>query len=163
MPKKYNVYVINVLLALVVSLIVNFSYILAIRQQEYRDQYDPEDETAHSGTLNISKDGYGYVVCDRHSDIEADSTAKSDSIYVTWRQIDRLGLQDGNEMTVLARSPRVEGGNKVLAFVKEVDGQTFDYAAAYNRPSDNILFGLQFGYYFLLTFIMLLIMTLGGA
>jgi sensor histidine kinase YesM len=162
-PKKYNVYVINVLLALVVSLIVNFSYILAIRQQEYRDQYNSEDETAHSGTFHISKDGYGYIVCESHSDIEADSTANSDSIYVTRWQINRLGLQNGSRMTVLARSPRVEGGNKVLAFVKEVDGQTFDYAAAYNRPSDDLLFGLQFAYYFLLTLILLLIMTLGGA
>jgi sensor histidine kinase YesM len=152
-----------VLLALVVSLIVNFSYVLAIRQQEYRDQYDPEDETTHSGILNISKDGYGYIVCEEHSTVEADIETEADSIYVTTWQINRLGLQNGSNMTVMARSPRVEGGNKVLAFVKEKDGQTFDYAAVYNRPSDNRLFGLQHAYYFLLTFILLSIMTLGGA
>jgi sensor histidine kinase YesM len=163
MPRKYNVYVINVLLALVISLVVNFSYILAIRQQEYRDQYDPEDETIHSGTLSISKDGYGYIVCEEHSTAEADRGTALDSVYVTLWQINRLGLQNGSRMTVMARSPRVEGGNKVLAFVNEVDGRTFDYAAAYNRPSDNILFGLQLVYYFFLAFILLSIMTLGGA
>ncbi|MDR0907293.1 MAG: histidine kinase [Rikenellaceae bacterium] len=155
MAKKYNVYVINALLAVVVSLVVNFSYILAIRQQEYRDQNDPNEETLHSGTLHISKDGYAYIV--------GEAETPKDSIYVTWWQINRLGLTDGSRMTVMARESRVEGGNKVLAFVKEIDGQTFDYAAAYNRPSDNLLFGLQFAYYLLLTFVLLSIMTLGGA
>jgi signal transduction histidine kinase len=163
MPKKYNVYVINVLLALVVSLIVNFSYVLAIRQQEYRDQNDPSEETTHSGILNISKDGYGYIVCREHSNPETDNSPALDSIYVTWWQINRLGLENGSEMTVLARPSRLAGGNKVLAFVKEKDGQPFDYPAAYNRPSDNRLFGLQFAYYFFVTFVLLLIMTLGSA
>jgi hypothetical protein len=169
MPKKYNVYVINGLLALVISLVVNFSYLLAIRQQEYSNQLNPAVETIHKGVLSVSKDGYGYIVCEEHSIEKRFPTGNSeiataDSIYVVWWQVERLGLPSGTKMTVTARPSRVRGGNKVLAIVKEVDGKPFDYyAVAYNRPTDNLLFGLQFAYFFFVAFILLSIMTLGGA
>lgn len=161
-PRKYNVYLINILLALVISLVVNFSYLLAIRQQEFAYQSDPEDETIHKGVLHVSKDGYGYVVCDEHELATETDVPVCDSIYVSWRQISKLELDDGSVMTVTARSSRLPGGNKVLAAIRETDGIPFDYGAAYSRPGNNLLFGFQFGYFFLLAAVLLSIMTAGA-
>lgn len=161
-PRKHNVYLINTLLALVISLVVNFSYLLAIRQQEFGYQTEPEDETVHKGILHVSKDGYGYIVCDEH-DLATEAAAPAyDSIYVSWRQISKLELKNGSTMTVTARPSRWPDGNKVLAEVSEIDGIPFDYGAAYSRPGNNLLFGFQFGYFFLLAAVLLSIMTAGA-
>ncbi len=69
-PKKYNTVIINILLAIVACGVVNFSYLLAIREQDDRDRrmsgWLPEGEdTPHTGRLHVSKDGYGYILCDR--------------------------------------------------------------------------------------------------
>ncbi len=163
LPRKYNAVAINVLLALVISLVINFSYLLAIREQDRRDfgtpHWLPEGgmESPHKGTLHISKDGYGYVICEGYHD-----EGHSDSIYVNAGMIRRLGLVEGSTLTVVARDSQTPGANRFLWKVLEVDGQPFDYGALYNRPSDNLVMGLQFGYYFLFALILLCIMTVGG-
>lgn len=162
-PRKYNVHLINILLALVISLVVNFSYLLAIRQQEFGYQpQDARDETVQKGILHLSKDGYGYIICGEDGDVQESAAAQCDSIYVSWRQISKLELTNGSVMTVTSRPSRIEGGNRVLTVVREVDGKPFDYGAAYSRPSNNLLFGLHFGYYFFLAAILLSIMTIGA-
>ncbi len=70
LPKRYNTVVINILLAVVGCLVINFSYLLAIREQDDRDlrmsAWLPEGEdTPHSGVLHISKDG--YIICNEVS------------------------------------------------------------------------------------------------
>lgn len=212
-PKKYNAIVIDILLALAISLIVNFSYLLAVRQQDFTARDAPNEMTSHEGVLHVSRDGYGYVICEREFPAGWDGSAatdgmtatdtvtatdgmtatntvaatdavdgrdnpdgvattgglpdsiaypQSDSIYVSSRNITRLELRDGSRMTVMARASRYPNGNSVLAFVQKVDGAPFDYAAAYNRPGDGLLFGLQGGYYFVMSLILLLIMTAGA-
>jgi hypothetical protein len=202
--KKQRTIVINTLLAVVVSLIINFSYLLAVRQNDYMYLADDPYQTLHSGTLHMSKDGYGYIVCGRHTNgatgmdslvgtapasnslatgsgapeslaaidsltadnPAADTLARSclaaDSIYVSWRDVSRLRLRDGDHMTVIPRPSRQDGGNPMLAVVKEVNGLPFDYRAVYNRPADNKLFALQFGYFFLVALALLFIMTIGA-
>ncbi len=150
--KKHNIIIINVLLALVVSLVINFSYLLAIRQQDYNYLREEADDAPHTGVLQVTKDGFGYIVC-------RDNT---DSIYVSWRNISRLQLSQGDTLTVLSRPSRHEGGNPMLALVRQVNGREFDYGAVYNRPSDTTLFGLQFGYYFLVALALLFIVTVGA-
>lgn len=166
LPRVYNTIVINTLLAVVASLVINFSYLLAIRQQDYMYQIEEAEQTLYTGTLHISKDGYGYIICREHITPELDTLAhvglSGDSIYVAMRNISMLELREGSRMSVLARPSRLAGGNKVLAVVKEVDGVPFDYRAVYNRPRDNLLFGLQFGYYFVAALVLLFIMTAGA-
>ena len=163
LPKKYNAVAVNVLLALVISLVINFSYLLAIREQDRRDfgtpHWQPEggQETPHKGTLHLSKDGYGYVICEGYHD-----EGHNDSIYVNAGVIRRLGLLDGNTLTVVARDSQTPGANRFLWKVLEVDGTPFDYGTIYNRPSDNLVLGLQFGYYFLFALVLLCMMTVGG-
>jgi hypothetical protein len=177
--KKQSTAVINVLMAIGVSLIINFSYLLAIRQQDYGSLTDDPYQTPFSGTLHVSKDGYGYIIREKsaRADAVADTLAPGnsavidspttdslavDSVYVSWRNITRLRLSDGDHMTVIPRPSRQEGGNPMLAMVQEVNGRTFDYRAVYNTTSDNLLFGLQFGYFFLLALVFLFTMTTGA-
>ncbi len=163
LPKKYNAVAINVLLALVISLVINFSYLLAIREQDKRDFGTPHwlpeggQETPHKGTLHVAKDGYGYVICEGYHD-----EGHGDSIYVNAGVIRRLNLMDGSMLTVTARDSQTPGANRFLWKVLEVNGEPFDYGALYNRPSNNLVMALQFGYYFLFALILLCIMTVGG-
>ncbi len=173
LPKKYNNIVINVLLAVVASLVINFSYLLAIRQQDFTPPEETGD-TLYCGILHVSKDGYGYIVTDIPAvadtlaqddslcDTLARNTPARDSIYLSFYNIRRLELIEGSHMSVLARPSRIPGGSKVLAVVKEVDGVPFDYRAVYNRPADTVLFGLQFGFFFVVALALLLIMTAGA-
>ncbi len=164
LPKKYNIITINILLAIVISLVINFSYLLAIREQERRDygtpHWQPEggQETPHKGTLHVAKDGYGYVVCEGYHD-----EGHGDSIYVNAGVIRRLGLAAGSTLTVVARDSQTPGANKFLWKVLEVDGEPFDYGALYSQPSDGLIMSLQFGFYFLFSLILLTIMTGGAA
>lgn len=71
-PKKYNTVIINILLAVVACLVTNFSYLLAVREQERRDyeatqrmqqwQEEIENRPSLTGVLRVSKDGYGYIL-----------------------------------------------------------------------------------------------------
>ncbi len=163
LPRKYNTLIINALLAVVICLVVNFSYLLAIREQERRDfgaapGWLPEGkDTSHTGILHISPDGYGYIICDDFPD------AHTDSIYVIGRLIRRFSLQDGSQMKVIARDPRVPGANHQMWRVEEIDGVPFDYGELYDRPSDHGVMSLQLAYYLLYAFILLTVMTAGAS
>ncbi len=71
-PKKYNTVIINILLAAVVCLVINFSYLLAVRAQERRDFEETqrrqerlrelENHPSVTGILHIAKDGYGHII-----------------------------------------------------------------------------------------------------
>lgn len=160
-PKRHNTIAINILLAAVISLVINFSYLLAIREQDRRDFGIPgpipavSEETVREGILRVAPDGYGYI---RSTDEGA-----GDSIYVSAVIIRRLGFRDGAALKVTAREPLTPGANKYTWKVLEIDGEPFDYGALYNRPSDNLVLGLQFGYYLALALTLLSIMTMGAA
>ncbi|MDR2894321.1 MAG: hypothetical protein LBU97_02530, partial [Alistipes sp.] len=106
LPKKYNTVIINVLLSVVACLVINFSYLLAIREQERRDMRETEwmqeveSQPSVSGTLRTSKDGYGYIM-----------VPQGDSVYVSSRDIDRYHLADRDALRVVAREARTPGAN----------------------------------------------------
>ena len=170
--KKYNLLTINILLSMVASLVINFSYLLAIRQNDYNFHADEAEQNLYSGVLHISKDGYGHIVCNHpahrgenrasiHTSAHDDHSG-CDSIYISMRNVGRLELRDGSIMTVQARPSRHPGGNKVLAIVHEVDGRRFDYGVVYNRPSDARMFAMQFFYFFAIALALASLMTVGA-
>ena len=74
---RHSTLIANILAAIVLTLIVNFSYIISMivdererdrgrdretfrQEQEERERYRPR----FLGTLHISKDGYGYLVAE---------------------------------------------------------------------------------------------------
>jgi hypothetical protein len=167
--KKHNTVIINILLSLVACLVINFSYLLAIREQDDRDfrntSWRPEvDNTPHTGTLHISKDGYGYI-----TDIVRGETTdsltenhKTDSIYVVSRLVRRLSLKDSSTLTVSVREPQIAGGNRLMWQVLSIDGVPFDYGALYNNPGDRAVMLLQLAFYIVFAFILLTVMTAGA-
>ncbi|MDR2883276.1 MAG: histidine kinase [Alistipes sp.] len=75
-PKKYNTLIINALLAVVVCMVINFSYLLAVREQDRREYEatqwlrEVESMPSKTGVLRIHKDGYGYVLVEVPQDNE---------------------------------------------------------------------------------------------
>ena len=71
---KQSATVLNILIALVVTLVVNFSYLLSVmvEQRETSEQQKLRNERPffvkphRKGVLRISRDGYGYLICERH-------------------------------------------------------------------------------------------------
>ncbi|MDR2911996.1 MAG: histidine kinase [Alistipes sp.] len=189
LPKKYNAVVINVLLSAVLCLVINFSYLLTIREQERREgealrRWERiENAPSVTGTLHVSNDGYGYIVttpqttpqaptpattptpdtpADKTETTDTLTTAKTDSIYVPSREIERLSLTHGSNLRVVARDAHSPGGNRVMLRALEIDGRPYDYGEMYDHPSDRAMMVLQLTFYFLFAFILLTVMTAGA-
>ncbi len=161
MTKRYNTLIINLLLAVVVCLVVNFSYLLAIREQNSRDaeappRWLPEGEDApHTGTLHIHADGYGYILCE--------GDAHVDSIYVASRLVRRLSLSEGNRLKVIARDPVNPAANQYMWRVLELDGEPVDYGARFDSPEGPAEMVTELAFYLVLAFVMLCLVTMGAA
>ncbi len=182
MSKKYNTVIINIMLAVVVCLIINFSYLLAIREQDRREaettqrlQREIENQPSITGKLYISKDGYGYIVSFPDSiHVQADSLTVApadtlaagpvhDSVLVSAREIGRLSIANGDTLRVLTREGWIPGANPVMSRVLDVNGEPFDHSRQFDHPSDNLGMVLQLVFYFAFTFILLTVMTAGAA
>lgn len=67
---KQSAAALNILIALVVTLVVNFSYLLSVmverreatEQQKLRNERPLFIKQHRKGQLHISRDGYGYIV-----------------------------------------------------------------------------------------------------
>ncbi len=153
---KYARTVINLLVALAISLVVNFSYLLLlISQPEPLELSDPRKEDlmiVREGWLSITPDGHGYLLSPRASGV--------DSLYLTNRCISWWDLSDGDQLRV--RAERVERGNPRVKRVLERNGHTFDEAQLYHRPSQGLLVSVQIIYYLALAFMLVTLTTAHG-
>jgi hypothetical protein len=165
LPKKYNTIIINAMLALVVCLVINFSYLLAVREQERR-LYEAArwlreitSQPSVTGTLHVHRDGYGYILPTPTADTLAEQ--KQDSIYVGGRDINRLSLADHDRLRVVPGEARRPGAHPVMTRVLEVNDTPFDYGERFDHPSGSREMVLQIVYYFLFAFTLLTVMTTG--
>ncbi len=144
--------------ALIISLVVNFSYLLLLvvsRDDDFRMR-DRDDKgvvtVVAEGRLSLSVDGFGYIV-----------TAGEDSVYVDHRSVRRLELADGDLLQVEAsRYPQYPDAHFSMRRVEMRNGEPFDYAALYNGPSRVIETIYQLLYYLAAAFVMMLVMNLRG-
>ncbi|WP_418991394.1 histidine kinase [Alistipes sp.] len=148
---RYAPVVLNLLVAVAVSLVVNFSYLLLFFVDQRSEQPKPPDERivrrAGEGVLSVSPDGHGYLIY-----------PGGDSVYVTIQRIRRLNLRDGDRL-VADLVPRRAGAHPMLTAVRMRNGREFDYGALFNRPSETVEMSLQLLYYLLVSFILLSILT----
>ena len=150
--------IVNLLIAIAISMVVNFSYILSMLMQESRDRNNhsvasTEQLPTRSGQLVVAPDGYGYI-------ISADTSAgTTDSIYAPPSRIWRFQLKSGQRLTVTVAPPLRRNAHPVMMSIKTVDGQQFDYGELFNRPSDTVIFIFQLCFYIVLAFILLSIIT----
>lgn len=152
---KYSYVLLNLLVAVAVSLVVNFSYLLLLLVDPRSDVPPPQpEEELHKseprseGVLGITPDGHGYLLCEN-----------GDSIYVTMQRIRRLELVSGDTLTVSFSQPDVEGAHPQMRKVLRRNGVEFDYGSLFKRPSESVLLTLQLVYYLLISFILLSILT----
>lgn len=146
---------LNLWVALAVSLVVNFSYMLQLLVDQRNDaplppheaEARPTEQTA-TGVLRVSPDGYGYLV-----------SPEGDSLYVPGQRIRRLELCDGDSLTTRVALPQREGAHPTATRILRRNGREFDYGALFKRPAESTVLTLQLIYYLLLSFILLAIIT----
>lgn len=143
---------LNLLVAVAVSLVVNFSYLLLLLVDPNTPSPPPEEEPAaeayETGVLRVSPDGHGYLI-----------GGNGDSVYVTMSRIRRLELADGDRLTASVSAPASDAAHPVLKKVVRRNGEEFDYGALFKRPSESAILALQLIYYLLLSFILLSVLT----
>ena len=150
---KYSDLILNLLVALAVSLVVTFSYVLLLIVDQKSDgQQRPAKASViargEEGTLRISPDGHGYIVYEN-----------GDSVYVMMQRIYRMNLKDGDRLVANLAAPRRHGAHPVMTELRMRNGEEFDYSTLFNRPSKTTELALQLFYYLVVSFIMLSILT----
>ncbi len=177
-PSKYSGIVVNLLIAVAISLVVNFSYVLLLVVEKGDDRHPPfnrETETNREnirveGDVWISPDGHGYLFYaspKRLSDDDSVATGLAevvpmrDSVYIPRNSVRFLRLQSGDRILADALESRYPGGHPVLGLVLERNGEPFDYGMLFDRPQEGMIFALQLFYFFVLAFLLLSILRLG--
>ena len=144
MRSKNNI-LIHLFAAVVLSLVINFSYLLlpiiTDRGMAHRNMGATEQNEHSSGVLRLSEDMHGYIICD---------CERADSIYVTAWQVRTHKLMEGDRLTF---STREVGEDEVakhahprLDRVFERNGEKFDIDTIYDRPSRVVEFIWQILY-----------------
>ncbi|MBR5465766.1 MAG: histidine kinase [Alistipes sp.] len=138
---------ISLLVAVAVSLVINFSYLMLLfgdQNNEMRPRI-PGRNIEYPGVaeLSISPDGYGYLIyVDR------------DSVYVPQERIRWFRLQHGDRMEVDVNAPRRPGAHYRLNRIYTLNGMEFDYNKFFNYPSQTLESLLQMLFYILLSFML---------
>ena len=157
MKTKNNI-LIHLFAAVVLSLVINFSYLLlpiiTDRGIAQRNVGDMDQNEHSSGVLYLSDDMHGYIICD---------CERADSVYVTAWQVRTHKLMEGDRLNFSTR----EVGEDELARhahprldrVFERNGEKFDIDTIYDRPSRVVEFIWQILYYAIISFVMLLLLT----
>ena len=100
LQSKYADLVLNLLVAVAISLVVNFSYVLLMLVDLNSDsQPRPSDQRAverpDEGVLSVHPDGYGYLVYEN-----------GDSVYVPTRRMRWLEIAPGDRIVADLMPPR---------------------------------------------------------
>ncbi len=151
--KKVNT-VIHLLVALAISLVVNFSYLLLIfdnQRYEWRPRApEPDIEQPGEGLLSVSPDGYGYLVFDGR-----------DSVYVSAQRIRWFDLKSGDCMKVDVSLPRDPNGHAVLNRIYRVNGNKFNYGKFFSSPARALEIYSQLFFYFICSWLLISVLLRG--
>ena len=155
----YSRWAVNLLVALAISLVVNFSYLLLLLVDDRSADVPPRERGMQrkrcnaeaEGVLRIHPDGYGYLVAPNGTD----------SAYVAPHRIKRYALEQGDRLTAVVQQAR-SGGNPVVRAVRRVNGEEIDPARLYRHPSHFVDFTVQMLYYLLLSFLTVSLLTVGA-
>ncbi|MEG0807922.1 MAG: histidine kinase [Alistipes sp.] len=149
---KYSDVILNLLVAMAISLVVNFSYLLLLivdqKSEPQRPARERLVERTEAGILAVVPDGHGYLIYEN-----------GDSIYVPMSRIRRMGLSDGDRLSVAVATPRQVGAHPMLAEIRTRNGEEFDYSTIFNRASRLSELSLQLLYYLIVSFLLLSILT----
>lgn len=141
------------LVAVVISLIVNFSYLLLliVNPVDYDGPIDDEKSTRPivTGRFVGSVDGFGYVVTD-----------SGDSVYVSRRGVRMMDLTSGDIVEVeTVQQEHYPNSHPTINRLLVRNGEPFDRATMYKRPNQISETIYQILYYLLVSFVMLVVMN----
>lgn len=147
-----------VLVALALSLIVNFSYLLLlvanppeigyVRRESRNAVRNLPTKTVEGVYVSIP-DGYGYIV-----------QKNGDSTFVSRYAARRLSLKDGEIIKAEAiDQPEYDSPHYMLRTLLERNGIRFDYASLYDKPSQLTETIYQVLFYFVFALMLLFIMN----
>ena len=147
------------IMALGISLVCNFSYLLLLvsNQNDGNTRVNGKrNKNAISvvveGKLSIHCDGYGYLITD-----------EGDSIFVDHRRVNWLGLADNDILQVeAAERSSFEAKHLFMRHLFKRNGKEFDYGALYRGSEQWSILLYQFLFYFVLSFILLSVMNFNG-
>ena len=156
--KRSSRYVGFIFVALVISLVCNFSYLLLLvaNQSEMAQRHssrkrDNREIVEVTGRLSVSGDGFGYIVTDA-----------GDSVYIDRHKVHWLNLQEGDDLHVEASQQKyIEADHLIMRRVLKQNGEKYDYGALYRGSEQWHVVLYQFVFYFILAFVLLLIMNAG--
>ena len=179
---RRSTFILNSLAAIILTLIVNFSYLISMivdereRDRETQRQEQQDERERHRpqflGRLHVSADGYGYLIAEdgliipesrqRPTDAPEEQERRlerfrSDSVFVNQAIIYIFNLQDGDLILGTLNRPR-NGSNPSLDRPLERNGEEVA-PIMYDRPNRNTEFAMQIFFYFCVSLLMFTIMT----
>lgn len=145
-----------ILVAMAVSLIVNFSHLLLLAVDEFgswrsENQEDAAKIVEVKGRLAMNPDGYAYLMCE--------PTEALDSVYMSYWSLRNADVKSGDTLRVKARPATREGGHFRMTEILEINGEEFDYTTEFTRPKKILDSAVQIIYYFMMSLIILLLLT----
>ena len=151
---------VHMIVALALSLVINFSYLLVpiITDQGMNQRTYSAEQSEHSeGVLHLSPDLFGYIVCD---------CPQRDSTYVTSWQVRTFKLQEGDTLRFTTKSPDPVPEGAIAPLHQRLDqvvmcnGEEFDLDVIYDRPSRTVEFVWQILYYALISYLLIMLFVL---
>ncbi|MBO7285499.1 MAG: histidine kinase [Alistipes sp.] len=151
---------LHLIVALALSLVINFSYLLVpiITDQGVNQRSDIDVESEHSeGVLHLSPDMHGYIVC---------GCSQRDSTYVTSWQVLTFKLNDGDTLRFTTEPPRHQPDRLSASAHPRLDdvvmrnGEEFNLDVVYDRPSRTVEFVWQIVYYALISYLLITLFVL---
>ncbi|MBO5875556.1 MAG: histidine kinase [Alistipes sp.] len=145
-----------ILVAMAVSLIVNFSHLLLLAVDEFgswrsENQEDAARMVEAKGRLAINPDGYAYLLCE--------PTEAIDSVYMSYWSLRSINVKSGDTLRLKAKPATREGGHYRMAEILEINGKEFDFTTEFTRPNKILDSAVQIVYYFMMSLMILLLLT----
>ncbi len=186
--REYSRWAVNLLVALAISLVVNFSYLLLLLVDDRSADVPQRENRMRSrrcnaeaeGVLRIHPDGYGYLVALNGAGVVgrdgadgadvvgrvggaggADRIGRADSAYVAPNRIRRYALEQGDTLSAIVQIGR-SGANPAVKVVRRINGEAVDPARLYRHPSRVADFTVQMLYYLILSFVVVSLLTSGA-
>ncbi len=158
--KGHSPYLGYAFVAIVVSLVCNFSYLLLLVSSQtdtgnrriHRNRNRDAVSVVLEGTLSVNGDGFGYIISEA-----------GDSVYIDHRKLNWLNLNEGDTLVVeAAERTNFEAKHLYMRRVIERNGEEFDYGALYRGSKQWNILLYQFLFYCVLSFILLIVMNSKG-
>ena len=158
--KGHSPYLGYAFVAIVVSLVCNFSYLLLLVSSQtdtgnrriHRNRNRDAVSVIIEGKLSVNGDGFGYIISE-----------VGDSIYIDHRKLNWLNLSEGDKLVVEASErTNFEAKHLYMHRVIERNGEDFDYGALYRGSKQWNILLYQFLFYCVLSFILLIVMNSKG-